>query len=1281
MNGKNLPLKFGFVILLVAVCLYSIFLGDGLKQGIDLRGGHALLFRVEGGKNAQGDQVREVISTLKRRIDPLGTKSLEWTPQGQSLFEVRMPAPDDETLARKALYQEQLQVISDNNYTGREIRNFLEMDPAEQARVIEQFSSQEQQAAKDLTEKYRQDKQQLQSAEMSDEDRKAALIDLENRWEKLKAALEDSANRRSAMLKDLAQRNRQVNQAEADLERLKDQRFQLLKSLPPVTTATTQPSPKIQAIEEQIDQAEDAMEIALVAFEGAFDAVQATNISIGELQSVAEAYISPREADALADQKGKKAAEREVRRGREAYANRIQNMRVRYPFRTDEIDQAIAAYEAWDRTRTTLDDPSDLVRMIRKSGVLEFRAAPFSPYSGRAEFALSMGEYRRYVEELQKVGPVMKDANYLWFKIHDDEENYPGLCVADYGGERYMLLYHQKDHVMLQNPGNREWELESARPDVDRLGKPAVGFTFDAAGANRFADLTARHQEKVVAILLDNEVYSAPRIRETISKRGIISGDFSPAEVRELARTLQAGSLPARVDPTPESVRTFGAAIGQENAQKGQSAALYGLIAVAAFMLLYYLMAGSIADVALLLNVILILGALSMIDQRLTLPGIAGVILTIGISVDANVLIFERLREEQARNQSVRMALQNAYQRAFSAIFDANLTTLLVCVILGWVGGTPEVKGFAVTLGFGVVFSMFTALLVTRWIFQALLRLGMLKNPVKMIQGLKPPKVNWMGKRHLFWVVSTIMVVLGIASISWQGSRIWGTEFTGGTQSVIKLADDALISGQLPNDERVRNKFFDGIKTQVSETREQLAAATDDAQRQQLQDKLAKLEQLGASSTKVETQIIETRVASFIRAHDNDGDEQISRAEAQQEGLSDEFFAKVDLNGDGTLVRSELEQTLPATRYQVSTTVTDLELIRDVISEAFSGQLVERTKLNFDFMTSAVVPKMDIEIGPAGWVEITPSLRRRMAREYRDELIDFDGGVLIVLDNINPPISRNELEARIREIRLQPDYAGQLTSEAKPIELQGGEQGYSSIAVAVKDPSQGQLDAETVGQGYRQLWKTALNDGLKRADSSEGTVTGPTIAADLARNAIMAVVLSWLAMIIYLWLRFGSAQWGLAAVLCLVHDVIIVVGLVAASGWAYQYLGFLGIRSFKVDLAMVAAILTVVGYSVNDTIVVFDRIRENRGKLTTISGNVINESINQTLPRTLLTSFTTFLVVIIMYVAGGEGIRAFSFALLMGVVFGTYSSIAIASPLLLGFKRAVIAKVAAPAEA
>jgi SecD/SecF fusion protein len=214
--------------------------------------------------------------------------------------------------------------------------------------------------------------------------------------------------------------------------------------------------------------------------------------------------------------------------------------------------------------------------------------------------------------------------------------------------------------------------------------------------------------------------------------------------------------------------------------------------------------------------------------------------------------------------------------------------------------------------------------------------------------------------------------------------------------------------------------------------------------------------------------------------------------------------------------------------------------------------------------------------------------------------------------------------------------------------------------------------------GFAEGEMQIVSDALQRSEATTTSNVGPSVARELAGLAIVAIVLSWLVIIIYLWKRFGSVQWGLAAVICLIHDVVIVVGLVAVSGWIHDTVlgSALLIDSFKIDLPMVAAMLTVIGYSVNDTIVVFDRIRENRGKLSAVSMQVINDSINQTLPRTLLTSFTTFMVVLIMYVWGGPAIHPYNYVLLAGILFGTYSSIAVASPLIVGFKRALVAKVA-----
>jgi len=227
-------------------------------------------------------------------------------------------------------------------------------------------------------------------------------------------------------------------------------------------------------------------------------------------------------------------------------------------------------------------------------------------------------------------------------------------------------------------------------------------------------------------------VYSAPTIQSKITSQGQITGSFTDQDVIQLCNTLKAGSLPARLNPDPISINTFGAAFGEGNLRSALRAGWISALFILAFMVVYYMMAGAVANVALALNLLLVVGAMGALDSVFTLPGIAGVILVIGMAVDANVLIYERLREEQAKGQSIRMALKNAYERAFSAIFDSNLTTLITCAILGWVG-TEEVRGFAITLALGVMFNIFTAVYVTRWIFQVFLGVGIIRNHQYML--------------------------------------------------------------------------------------------------------------------------------------------------------------------------------------------------------------------------------------------------------------------------------------------------------------------------------------------------------------------------------------------------------------------------------------------------------------------------------------------------------------------------------------------------------------------
>jgi len=1172
MNAKNLSLKFAFLTLAVAGCLGSLFWGKGLKQGIDLRGGHSIVFEIYGD---EPDLSKRMISQLKKRVDPWGLRMLEWRPQGGNRFEVRMPAGKLET----------------------------------------------QQAAEAF---------------------RRAMEDLE------KGNIQRSALRRLEQAKDRQGLTARLAGGDQELSRL-------LGDL-------------VKAYDKQ---KQSGSQDDILAWEDRKKAVLGHNVAIHELRIILTGYVRPAELKAL---EGQPKALKIARKKKKNYEERIEAFRGQYAGEADRlaaIDKAIARYKGWADIRQELEDPADLIRLIIKAGVLEFRIAPYSPESKVEETQkrLSKTEVNRYEnilrETIDKEGPeglARRTDAYLWFPLREPR-GYSGLVTYAYAGQKYILLDNTDENTLLQRRGKGEWALAKARQDSDERGLPAVGFEMNEAGARYMDSLTGEHIGHCMAILLDNEVYSAPVVRAAISRRGIITmRDATTEEVKNLIRILDAGSLPAKLNRTPVAQSTFGPTFGQTNREMGKRAAVWGLVAVAAFMLLYYLAAGCIADVALLLNIILVLGAMSLLGYVFTLPGIAGVILTIGIAVDANVLIFERLREEQARGQPVRTALRNAYQRAFSAIFDANITTLITCLILGWVG-TQEVRGFAVTLGFGVMFSMFTALVVSRWVFQVLLDRRIITKPVFMLRIIGVPKINWMSKRHFFWLLSAAMVGMGIASLVWQGRDLLGIEFSSGTQAVIIFRDDAVIDGQLPDADLVRAKFL-GRAAALQETNH---------------PKYAKL----ADTARVEARIDHNKVERFLSVYDlgesggaGKGDGKVTQAEWKHQGRNAEFLRLLDANGDNALEAAEL-RNLPELSYQVTTTETNVPLIRDVARDAFGKGLKRRTSCSFELARSTAVGELDLEVNEEGYAKVEPNEKSPFA----EVMENYAGGVVFVFRNVSPAITVSEFQSRIRDIQNQPDFANKTLNPTEVVGLQPAKGGYSAFAVFVRSAQAEVLARAAATEALAEESLELVRGALEREQAMVATNFDAAIAGKAAQTAIMAILLSWIAIVVYLWVRFGSIRWGLAAVVCIIHDVIIVVGLLAASGWLSKTAvgRALGIGSFKIDLAMVAAVLTVIGYSVNDTIVVFDRIRENRGKLATVSVHALNASINQTLGRTVLTSTTTLLVVVIMYVIGGEAIRPFSFALLVGILFGTYSSVAIASPLLMGFRRALVARTAGAA--
>ncbi len=1202
MNPKNLPMKFVFLAVLVGICVLALAT-KGLKPGPDIAGGHSLVFQLSAGPDSGGDLNLRAIEVLKQRIDPDGLRNITFIPIGSDRIEIRMPASKESTRQAKREYIQAVNALMRRNITVTEMQALGRTSGDQRARQIERLAA-------------------------GNEDLAKALAQLAQALDALQTEEQDVAQARKA-LTQAGEAYRQ-NETDENLQQREQARARLEQEEQQLGTVQTQLYKTQQAVKE-------------------------FNVSQEGLERILELYVSAREARSLRDQD--EQGREEIAQRREKFQNGIAAMKREHPHVAEQIEEISEKYKRWAENRDEISDPADLIRLVASAGVLEFRIAPKNPevvLGDNMQNLITVAERRQYVDRLMQQGAASfkKDEPFRWFPVKGDgnELRQSALIVAgDMAGRAYVLLSNSPGRRMLREPGEDSWELTDARVTADQSGWPAVGFRFDERGAQLFNNLTTNNVGRNLAVLLDDTVYSAPVIQSVISDSGEITGRFTNDEVEDLVRILDAGTLPARLNPEPISQTSFESSLGEANKNRGIIAAWAGLIAVGLFMLIYYLYAGAIADVALVLNILLVLGAMSLMGAVFTLPGIAGIILTIGIAVDANVLIFERLREEQEKGQALRTALKNAYERAFSAILDANLTTLLTCVILGWVG-TEEVRGFAITLGLGVLFSLFTAMIVTRWIFQALLQAGLIKQRVPMLRFMAPPKVNWMAKRKIFWAVSLVTVVLGLAALVGQGSRIFGIEFAGGTRTLVRFQDDALVQDQLPNPDRLREQI--------------VTAATNNG-----------YERLAATA-QIEPQEDPGQVDRLLSRYDADNDGTITKQEWTSQGAGETYWqmlmdqGDIDADGNGTLSQQELAQ-MPTRVYQLSTTEPEFPKIKEVLNDALGDKLVQQTKLDYQIVQDRRFEPLNLQIDAQGITRITGNQIKDVTRLYQDIFREFDDGVLIVFTIDDRAISTAELQERLMAVR-----EGHRRTEILPLAPDSVNDRLSSqFALLVAPPD----DLDVGGWAdFAKAEKTVLTDALVRSESTTTSFIGPSVAQDRAGLAIVAIVLSWLVIIIYLWKRFGSVQWGLAAVICLIHDVVIVVGLVAVSGWIHDTVigSALLIDSFKIDLPMVAAMLTVIGYSVNDTIVVFDRIRENRGKLSAVSLQVINDSINQTLPRTLLTSFTTFMVVFIMYVWGGPAIHPYNYALLAGILFGTYSSIAIASPLIVGFKRAIVGKVA-----
>lgn len=592
---------------------------------------------------------------------------------------------------------------------------------------------------------------------------------------------------------------------------------------------------------------------------------------------------------------------------------------------------------------------------------------------------------------------------------------------------RFLRNGHDRQPLLLESEIALKGEtVRDAKVDFDQMGfgQPRISLSLNSEGSKIFARITQNNVGRRLAIVLDNEILSAPNIREPIlSGNAEITGMFTFDEASLLALSLRSGALPAPMEIEEE--RTVGPLLGRESIESGIRATLIGGIAVLIFMFLYYLASGLIADVALTLNILLIIGSMGFLNMMmpdaqatLTLPGIAGIILTLGMAVDANVLINERIREEIANGRPLQAAVNNGFNKAFKAIVDSNLTTLIAAFMLFQFGSGP-IKGFAVTLSIGLIASLFTALIVTRTLFDFFVG----KKIIRSLPGIslfKNTKIDFVSKRYICYFISAVIILSGMWALFSRKDAAYGIDFVGG-------------------------------------------------------------------------QIQEYEFTHPISAED------IRRIIAQ-ENISGVIIQQFERNPNAVMLRSSEDNF-------------------HLVSQAFEKNLQDNP---FDVL-------------------------------------------------------------RVERV-------------------------------------------------------------------------GPVVGRALRHRALLAIAFALGGILIFVGFRFKHFDFATAGVIALLHDVFITIAILMLAGR-------------EIDLLVVTALLTIAGYSINDTIVIYDRVRENLAKAKkTNLREIINTSINQTLGRTVLTTVTTLLVVCALYFLGGHVLNTFAFCLLVGFIAGTYSTIFIASPLVLAFQ-------------
>jgi SecD/SecF fusion protein len=827
----------------------------------------------------------------------------------------------------------------------------------------------------------------------------------------------------------------------------------------------------------------------------------------------------------------------------------------------------------------------------------------------------------------------IKEEIEVWKKARDRGEKYKP------SREEYRLVkekgkdgtsrydFHLVEEANLLGQAMDGGILENPVPAQDQAGWPVVVFDIKAEYQNVFGQWTGANVGLPMAIILNDEFFSAPVIQSTLTTNVQITlgrGGGKQAiekEAKALATVLQTGSL--KIRPVLEAKTVMGASLAGESRDRGILSVIIAFVLVLLFMLVYYRTSGIIANVALLLNLVMLVGFISFFQAVLTLPGIAGIVLTVGMAVDANILINERIREERRGGRSLRRAVAEGYDRALSAIVDANVTSIITAVFLYNFGSGP-VRGFAVTLAIGLVVSMFTSIYVTRTIFEALMKRGIMKD-VTSWGGQGLPKVNWVAMRRVFAPISVAGVVFGLLMFfSTDRYTLYDVDFTGGYKLQAEFHDPmsadevgAILAKESRDIEVEVSGFDEKTQEKYTKTVKRTVGPYPDAQ--------------VLTAGEVEGGGVEIKVQRLFGDGESSSTEEEEQAAAFHEYVSQ--ILEERLMPDWVLAGPTAYKHAPAAAEGEDATEDPLAALDGgtYLRIAFRDPtgLVTASALN-SILTSDLPfwveeDGKDVPYKPAA-KQMTRTAEVRKVEVPYSGVTAFDVWMLSTSSSGDAvEQDRKVLKERIGEYLDSKEFRTRLAVDLPPAE-QGATE---SIVLSQPFPSEDHI--------------------------------GSSVAQRLKNDAMVALLLSLIGIIVYIGLRFHSRSMGFAAVLCLFHDVAITLGIVAIANR-------LGIVDAKINLALVAAFLTLVGYSVNDTVVVFDRIRENRGKRTTITAGLLNLSINQTLARTIRTTVTFLLVCVALFsfnVGQRNVLEGFAFVLIIGSVVGTYSTIAISTPLLL----------------